>query len=73
MSSFIAIWPTLPFLLFRILCNNSYAIAVFSVIKQFGTKALWASNIMVDRIVFNLFAKTLEGILDTALPKLMGQ
>ena len=33
MSNFTVICPTLPLLLFLILCNNSYAIVVLSVIS----------------------------------------
>ena len=73
MSSLIAIYHFFHFLLFIILCNTSKVIVVLSVICLPGTKTLWASDITFGKITFNLFAKTLETILDTTFSKLIGQ
>ena len=72
-SSFTAIWPFLPLLLLCILCNNSKAIVVLSVISLSSTKALWASDITFGKIIFNLFAITFEMILATTFSKLIGR
>ena len=73
MSSLIAICSFFPVLLFLILCNTSKATMVLSIINWLGTKALYDSNITFGKISFSRFAKTLETIMDTTFPKLMGR
>ena len=73
MSSLIAICPFFPALLFLILCNTSNAKVLVSVINGLGIKALCESDITFGKISFSQLVKTLETILDTTLPKLIGR
>ena len=70
--SLTAMCPVRPCLLFRIRCNISNATIVLSVISLPGTKALYESEMTLGRIVFNLFANTLDTILETTLLRLIG-
>ena len=73
MSNLIAIYAFFPALLFLILCNTSNATIVLSVINRLGIKALCECDITFGKISFSRLAKTLETILDTTLPKLIGR
>ena len=73
MSSLIAICPFFPVLFFPILCKISKTTVVLSIINRLGTKALCESDITFGKISFNLLAKTLDTILDTTFPRLIGR
>lgn len=72
-SSLTTICPVRTCLLFHIQCNISNATVVLSVISLLGTKALCESEITLGRIVFNLFANTLDTILETTLLRMIGR
>lgn len=44
-----------------------------SIISLLGMEALWFSKIMVNRIGFSLFTRTLDTILYDTLHRLIGQ
>ena len=73
MSSFTAIWPFFPLVLFLIRRSISKATVVLSVMILPGTKALCESEITLGSFGFNRLANTLDIIRDTTLPKLMGR
>ena len=55
------------------LWRDSKATKILSEISLLLVKALWFSVIIFGRILFNLFAKTLEKILYRTLQRLMGR
>ena len=55
------------------LCKVSNATRILSKIKRVLVKALWCSIIMDGKILFNLFAITLENILQKTLHRLIGR
>ena len=72
-SSFTAMWPFFPFLLFLIQWIISKAIVVLSIIILSGIKALYESKIILGTMGFIQLARTLEIICDTTFPKLIGR
>ena len=73
MSSFTAMWPVFPFLLFHIRWSISNATVVLSVISLPEIKALWASKITLGKMDFIQLVRTLDIIRETTLDKLMGR
>ena len=72
MSSLTIMCPTLPLLMFLILCSSSYVTIMLLVIRRFGTKVFWDSETTLGKIYFKQFTVTLEIIRETTLLKLIG-